>query len=107
MPWSLPPHDLHLATTSGGQPRRRRYSANIGRQVAEYTAGRPITGATTLEASATGRVVYLWTLEDGEHLLLLTHRRTFLYWEACPDCLVTLRERAVNWLTEPAVPEIG
>lgn len=71
------------------------------REVIEYQGDREVTGSTLLDAASVGRQAYLWTLSDGEHLLLLMQAQRFCYWEASREALEQLRERASDWLTEP------
>ena len=86
-------NDRHLAA-HGRQTQ-------LVRELAEYQAGREVVGTTLLEAVLSGRQVHVWTLSDGEHLLMLTYRDRFLHWEASHDPLPVLRTRALDWLSEP------
>ena len=74
---------------------------NVLREVIEYQGDREVTGSTLLDAASVGRQSYLWTLSDGEHVLLLMQAQRFCYWEASREPLEQLRERAADWLTEP------
>lgn len=73
------------------------------RELTEYQGTREVTGSTLLDAASIGRQAYLWTLSDGEHLLLLLQEQRFCYWEATREPLEQLHARATDWLTEPAV----
>lgn len=73
------------------------------RELTEYQGHREVTGSTLLDAASVGRQAYLWTLSDGEHLLLLLQGQRFCYWEATREPLEQLHARATDWLTEPAV----
>lgn len=73
------------------------------RELTEYQGNREVTGSTLLDAASVGRQAYLWTLSDGEHLLLLLQGQRFCYWEATREPLEQLHARATDWLTEPAV----
>lgn len=69
----------------------------------EYQGDRDVIGTTLLDAACVGRQAYVWTLADGEHLLLLLQAQRFCYWEATREPLEQLHARATDWLTEPAV----
>ncbi len=84
-----------------------RHSAKIMREVAEHHAGRKILGTTMLELPLLNRKVHLWTVEDGEHILILEQNRSFLYWEASRDSLTAIRSRACDWLAEPPEQQIN
>lgn len=73
------------------------------REVSDHQADRPIVGSTLLDAPAVGRQAHIWTLSDGEHLLLLMQAQRFCHWQASRESLEQLRERAIDWLTEPEV----
>ena len=72
-------------------------------EVSEYLNDREITGSTLLDAATVGRQAYLWTLSNGEHVLLLMQAQRFCYWLASSEPLKQLHERASDWLTEPSV----
>ncbi len=84
--------------------RARRTDVQILREFAEYQGERRVTGTTLLEVPRLGREVHLLTLEDGEHLLLLLQGQRFCHWEGTREPFAQLRERACDWLTEPAAP---
>jgi hypothetical protein len=69
----------------------------------EYLGHREVTGTTLLDAANVGRQAYLWTLSDGEHLLLLLQAQRFCYWEPTHETYEQLHERARDWLSEPPV----
>lgn len=101
-------HDALAADAGGVRPTRvgptrasRQLELHVLRELAEYQGERRVTGTTLLEATLVARQAHIWTLEDGEHLLLLMQTRRFCYWEASRDSLDELRQRACDWLTEP------
>lgn len=69
----------------------------------EYLGHREVTGTTLLDAAEVGRQAYLWTLSDGEHLLLLLQAQRFCYWEPTREPYEQLHARARDWLSEPPV----
>jgi len=73
------------------------------REVSDHQADRQIVGSTLLDAPAVGRQAHIWTLSDGEHLLLLMQSQRFCHWQASQESVEQLRERALDWLTEPEV----
>lgn len=73
------------------------------REVSDYQADREIVGSTLLDAPAVSRHAHLWTLSDGEHLLLLMQSQRYCYWLASRAPVEQLRERGIDWLTEPDV----
>lgn len=90
---------VRIAPPQGVCPRELR----VLRELTEYLADREVSGTTLLDAATVGRQAYLWTLSDGEHLLLLMQRQRFCYWQATREPFAELHARAMDWLTEPPI----
>lgn len=73
------------------------------RELMEHIGDRDVPGTTLLDAALLGRQAYLWTLSDGEHVLLLMQRQRFCHWQATRQPLAELKEVALDWLTEPSL----
>jgi hypothetical protein len=79
------------------------------RTLVEYQAGRRVIGQIVLSVDfkvngatrTSDRQVFIWTLIDGEHLMMLTRRSDVLYWESSFDDISQLRSRGADWLSEP------
>lgn len=92
------------APITGTIPIPPRPGARVFCEIAEYTQGRPTTGTTVFDVPLlVDRKVHLWTIDGGEHLLILEQDRSFLYWEATLERLDDAKKRACDWLTEPPV----
>jgi hypothetical protein len=82
-------------------PATKRLQRRLLRQALEYQGERQISGTSFLEEPLTRREAHLWTLEDGEHLVLLVQDRRYCHWEPTREPLEVARHRAIQWLTEP------
>ena len=92
----------HYAQVNGTIPLPSRPGAKVFRDIAEYTMGRKVIGTTLLEVPLlNSRRVHLWTVDGGEHILILEQNRSFLYWEVSLEPLESAKKRACDWLTEP------
>jgi hypothetical protein len=58
-------------------------------------------GKTVLSVRERKREAQIWTLEDGEHLLLLVENGELLHWEGSCGPLKPLNNRACEWLCTP------
>ena len=91
--------DLHLVQELSVYQGQRRTIDTINLEVVPPSR-KGQRGRSRTELHPT-RQAQLITLEDGEHLLMLFLDRTLCWWEADPDPLDQLHQRACNWLTEP------
>ena len=89
---------LRFALSASAQPPEIR----VLRELTDYQGDREIVGTTLLEVAKLSREAHLLTLNDGEHLLLLIQGQRACYWEPSRESLESLRQRACDWLTEPA-----
>lgn len=84
-------------------PRVCPVELRVLREVSEHQADRVVVGSTLYDASELGRQAYVWTLNDGEHLILLMQAQRFCYWAPSRASLKELAQLAIDWLTEPPV----
>jgi hypothetical protein len=82
-------------------PAGKRLRRELLRQALEYQGERQISGTSLLEEPLTRREAHLWTLEDGEHLVLLVQDHRYCHWEPTREPLGVARNKAIEWLTEP------
>jgi len=75
-------------------------SARILREAAAYQGKRSIVLRTTLSVVALNRRVEIWSLIDGEQMLLLITDNLYRYWTAIDSPLHAAKEQACDWLTE-------
>jgi hypothetical protein len=86
---------------SGPTADTARMQRGILREALDYQGERSVLGRTFLEEPLSQREAHLWTLEDGEHLVLLLQHHRYCHWEPSREPLKTLHRRACDWLTEP------
>lgn len=71
-------------------------------ELASYQGIRQRIGTTNLKTDDVDREVIIWSLDDGEHVVMLLHRKRIFHWEPTREPYEHVHARACDWLTEPA-----